>query len=201
MALDVYLLKVAYAAAGEFMENVLAYEASVTGSTTPEADALELCTGWESTVLPTLLPLWAPETVLLGLRASRVNNTGGPSAVLLGNGSQVGTGPAGLDDTRTAAVFSFDYYDTLAATPRWRTGRLFMGGVYEGAMKDNLWSATYITNATTFVGALAGPVGSPVNFNSGIWSRKHKQIQGVATPNWELSPAIGGLKRRIMPHV
>lgn len=201
MADDVYQTIIAWNAGGQFVENVQHWiNTGVTGSPTPEADALALNTVWASTILPATLPMLAPEVYLLGVRSTRVNATGGPSSVLLGNGSQIGTGSAAMMTSRDAALFTNDYYDSGSAKPKWRSGKQYLAGIYEGSMVDNLWTGAFITLAQAWAAAMnATLTGSGNTFDTGVWSTKESAWYNA--DNWELSPFIGGQRRRIHPGI
>lgn len=202
MANDVHVLAVAYAAAGEFMENVMHFQNVATMiSATPETDSLALATAFQTTLQSLWLACMTPDVQLLGYRARRVNNTGGPSAVVPATSGLVGTvSGSTIDNTRDAAVLYGDYYDSGATKPRWRSTRIFLGGVPSTWMVDNVWITAAVTAYQAVCTALQSPIGSSPQFKYGAWSVKEGAFYTPAGAP-ELSPYMGSLKRRIIPHV
>jgi hypothetical protein len=196
---DVFKMQIVYTAGGEFMESVLHFLSSLTGSTHPQTDALALCEQFSTAVQAKLLACWYTDVTLLGYRASRINNGGGASAVLPQPVGTVGTysGSLGTPTTRQAALIELDYYDTMATKPRWRQGRIFMGGVPQAFWDDDMWTSDAVTAYTAFATFLNTLIGSSPNFQYGIWSRKNTTLW--TNTGLELSGRMGHLKRRTRP--
>jgi hypothetical protein len=167
-------------------------------STTPEADAKLVAQGFITNVLPAFTAATTSDTQFLGVRAQRINNTGGPSyAYALGTSTQ-GLLPVKVDNSRVAAVLIGDYYNSPAPQPKWRSGKIFVGGVPTNGMVENSWTIAQANLLLAIGTALATNFGSsPVGpFDNGIWSPLYNTFFSVL---WELSPNIGSLKRRLKP--
>jgi hypothetical protein len=202
MSGDVHQLNFAYTAGGSFMESVMFFQQSAASSPTPEADSFDLTQGFNINVLPVLLPLWGDDVVYLGVRAKRVNNTGGPSVVVPAASGTVGTGTGSSTNERTAALFTTDYYNTPSAHPRWRVGRMFLGGYFIGAFTEGRWQTTFLTPANALTTLLnTGFMGTAISWTSGVWSRKYTTFFPTLPTGWELSPVVGALSRRQKPHI
>lgn len=198
-ASDVFQMSIVYTAGGQYMESVTHFLSSLTDSTHPQADALSLATAWHSSVESDMLGCWYSDVTLLGYRSKRVNNGGGASAVLIAPAGTVGTygsGP-GMPTSRQCALLEMDYYDNLATLPRWRQGRICMGGVPSPFWADDVWTTDARNAYSAFITAFNVTLGSSPNFRIGIWSRKNSQLWGPT--GWELSGRMGYLKRRTKP--
>jgi hypothetical protein len=200
MANDVHRLVIAFTAGGQFFENVLAFQANVTVSTTPEADSSALIAAFIGTMETPLMACLSVDTTLLAYKAKRLNNTGGPSTILPRSGV-VGTfGTEPCSNTRVAAGLSYDYYNVSGTPPRWRVGKQFLGAIGDTAMDSNSWSPTFITAALAYATALGQDASStPGPWVTGIWSDKY-DFFFIGT-SWELLPEICALKRRIKPYI
>lgn len=198
-AADVFKMEIVYTAGGEYMENVIHYVSSLTGSTHPQTNAAALVQAFQSTVQASLLACWQADVTLLGYRANRINNGGGASAVLVAPAGTIGTdsGTSLMATSRTAALLENDYYDAAATPPRWRQGRIFMGGVPGTWFIEGVWVSDARTAYLAFLSALTTTLGSSPNFNVGVWSRLRSTL--YVNGSWELSNRIGHQKRRTKP--
>lgn len=199
---DVFKLEIVYTAAGEFMECVLHFYSGLASSPTPQPDALALITGFQSLFESALLNCWSSDVALIGYRAVRVNNGGGSTAVVPSPAGTIGTAGvfAGVvSTTRQAALIETDYYDTAAVKPRYRQGRIYLGGVPNGYWGDNMWSGPAVTAYTAFASLLAGIMATTPTFQYGIWSKKNSicWIGGDA----ELSNKMGHIVKRTRPRL
>lgn len=194
---DIFQLVIAYACAGQYMENVLHYSSSLASSINPESDATSLITAFQGGPYLALIPCVSSDAFFLGMKAKRVNNTGGPSVVAPAVSGAFGTGPAGVMDTRAAAVITGDYYNAMGSKPAWRVARQFIGGVPSTWMVDNVWISDAITAYLAYCTSLESSIGSSPTFDPIAWSPLYTTAYAIL--NWELTPNIGSLKRRIKP--
>jgi hypothetical protein len=195
MADDVYQLEIGMQGAGRIWENVLHFQGNLANSTSPETDAGALIASFISGMEASFLSMMATDVLILGYRAKRVNNTGGPSTVTIRSGTTLGTFTGTIDNTRDTASIEADYYFAAGTPPRWRAGGIRVGGLADGAMNDNVWAGAFQTAAAAFISDLISDASaSPGPWESGIWSTKASIF--YPSDNWELSPRMGGMKRR-----
>lgn len=196
---DVFKMAMVYTAGGQYMESILHFLSSATNSTTPQADALALCSQFSGVAQTSLLNCWYSDVTLLGWRAARINNGGGPSAVLpaaAGTIGTYGTGP-GMPTSRQCALIENDYYYAAGTPPRWRQGRIYMGGVPGAFWSNDQWTSAAITNYLAFMAYLNTSIGTTPLFNYGTWSKKNSTIYSGG--DQELSAFMGYQKRRTRP--
>ena len=197
---DVYKFMIAFATAGEFWMNVLHFQNSQTSSSTPEADAGACVTGFVGSCQAALLSVLSVDTTLLGYKCARINNTGGPSYVQPAPSGTTGGLSTPVDNSRVAALFTLDYYNAEGTPPRWRVGKMFLGGVSGTYMVSNSWTTPAITAYKAYLATIEAGFGtSPNNFTTCIWSQKY--ATAYAGGNWELTPQIAALRRRIQPYL
>src|SRR4051812_858316 len=79
MAADVYQLILQGDIGGEFFENVMNFESSVTGSTQPLQMANNLVAGWILAAENDFAACLPNDTLITGYKCKRINNTGGPT--------------------------------------------------------------------------------------------------------------------------
>lgn len=200
MAGDVHEVVIAYEGAGSYFENVQHWQNPTSTSTDPEGDSADIANAWYTTMFPLWQACTAAIINFIGIRAKRINNTGGPSAVFPASSLAAGGVVGDIDNTRVAAVITGDYYNSSSSTPHWRVGKQFLGGVPTGFMVDNIWTSTAITAYLAYCAGLhAGLTGASLTWTNVIWSNTYN-IAYVPT-NWELTPTIGSLAKRVRPHL
>lgn len=199
MSNDVHQLVIASTAGGQYFENVMHWQSNTASSVDPETDSQDLITAFNATCQAAMLATQSPDVSLLGYKAKRVNNTGGPTAVNPVSAATVGTYTGDMSNSRVAAVYTLDYYNSMAAKPSWRVGRMFVGGVPDPAMDDNSWVSAFITAALAFTATLNTPLSGTNTWTTGVWSPTYTTFYSGSI--WELTPSIGALKRRIDPHL
>jgi hypothetical protein len=210
MAMDVYSLNQVFYTNGEYWENVLHFQDSTASSPTPEANAGALAQAYWTACGTQLMACMSTDTTFVGVKTRRINNTGGPTFIapaltLSGIVSSGSTGAAGANciTPRLAAECLLDYYESHAVKPRWRNGKIYLGGVPETWYQQNAWlaaAAGYITFFGVLQGTIAGSFsGGSISATTCIWSKKY--TTAYAGGNWELVPVISSLRRRIEPHL
>lgn len=199
MADDVYQLQIKGQAGGQFVENVLYFQGAKSNSVTPEADANALVNAFISGVMPSYLGCMPTDYSSGGFRAKRVNNTGGPSQVVVY--SQPGTGAAQTFSQAQGACCIGDYYAAGATKPQWRATRIFLPAAWVGAITEGQIQNAYGVAVNAFITAVQGALGSgPAGpFQYVAWSRTDNQAYPVV--NMEMSLLVGTQRRRLRPVV
>lgn len=209
---DVYQLNIAYQMDGEFMENVLHYQDTASGvSTNPEAQAGALVSAFQTSVQAAMLGCLPTTLQVLGYRARRVNNTGGPTYVLPTPALFGTAGIAGCVSTRLCALLTLDYYESHTpfnpAThrgPSWRHGSIYLP-IPNTWYVDNQFIAGVGGNYNTFINSLTFAITSTfgsgtITAQNGVWSKKYSTFY-TSTAIWELQPTAASVKKRILPHL
>lgn len=197
MANDVYEVRQIWDVAGEYAENVFHMQGAIPNSTTPADDASDLLTALDTATAGSLIPCIGDDTILVGYSARRVNNTGGPSAWNLTH--HTGTGGSTSLPPSNGYLITAPYYDPDAATPRWRTSRMFIPGVPEDFYVAPNFTAGAISGISAYISAAlegvgAGPEGPWVY---GAWSRRSSKFYTVTNP--ELQLLVGTIRKRLHP--
>jgi hypothetical protein len=200
MGVDCYEMRIIATIAKEYCENVVHFNGAQTNSPTPESDARALNMAWIAAIQPAWLDCLPTDYALNGLSTKRVNNTGGPSNVFLRGGAN-GTRPGTVAATHSCPLLIGDYYESAGPRPSWRTGRIFMAGVAEADISQNVLAPALVGVLNTLGGLLQTPMGSGPEgpFISAIWSRTH--LVSHVPLDWEVSLLVGTQRRRLHPVV
>ena len=199
MANDVFQVNVIGSVAGEYVENVWHFVSSVANSGTPGADAEAMLNALQTSVQTPYLDCLSDDFELGGYKSKRVNNTGGPTAVLLAAGAP-GTGGAPSVVSGEGGLITFGYFSSLSAKPRWRTTRIFTPGVYLGAIVGNVLSAPYLARLQVFADALnTGFAAGGATYLYCGYQRASGHPYTVNAP--QVSSLIGTQRRRYKPSI
>jgi hypothetical protein len=193
MANDTYALSILTAAAGQFAENVLHYtKATSATDSDPFTTANSLITQWVSHNEANFLACLPTDAAVSGFKCKRINNGGGPTAVVVQGDN--GTGEAETSLTSAGACLIFPYSNGT----RFFAGRMFMPFAWDGAYVQNEPDETYKTNVQTFLTGLATAlVVTAVNYALTVWSKKH--TTNYAIVGKDVSLKVGTQRRRLTP--
>lgn len=199
MANDVFQVNVIGSVAGEYVENVWHFVSTAINSATPGADAEAMLNALQGSVQTLYLDCLPTDFELGGYKAKRVNNTGGPTAVLLAAGAP-GTGGAPSVVSGEGGLITFGYFSSLSAKARWRTTRIFTPGVYLGAIVGNVLSGPYLTALQSFGDALFSSfAGGGATYQYCAYQRTTGHAYAVNSP--QVSSLIGTQRRRYKPSI
>lgn len=197
MANDVYQVNVIGSVANEYVENVWHFESSALNSVTPGADAAALLTALQSSVQTPFLACLPDDYELGGYKAKRVNNTGGPSAVLLAGGAAGAIGATSAVSGE-GAVITCGYFNSLGPSMRWRTTRIFMPGLPQDAISEGEFRALYIAAVQAFADDLVTPItAGPNTLTYCAYSKAMGHPYAVNPP--QVSALVGTQRRRFKP--
>jgi hypothetical protein len=200
MANDLFELRVSYVDTADRMQSVLHYQSTASDSPTPELDATQLATAWDTALRTLFLACFPISTLYTSVSARRINNTGGPSFYGPAGGGVQGTALASEKvDASISALLTAAYNDALVGGPdKWRVARLFMGSVPFNFLQDNVWSSTAIAAYGAVGTALSGTITTAgPSFSPAVYSRKHSAFTGPLT--WFFQPTIACLRKRAFP--
>lgn len=198
MANDVVQVQIVGSVAGEPAECVLHFQYDGTAGNTPTPSVTALVNVLASSFNAIWLAALPDDYQLVGYKAKRVNNTGGPSSAKPTPGA-VGTRGATSISSGQGPVIIWNYLDLAADPDRWRTGRTFLPGISEGDLAGNviLPALTTATQAViTFL--VAGFVdGDTHHWDFVLWSRKNSIA--IMPNSGTVSGVIGTQRRRLHP--
>lgn len=192
MANDVHQIIGAGFLNGQHFEIVQHFEANVAMSADPVLVSNNLISGWKSVVEPELLNMCSNELSMIGYKAKRVNNGGGPT-VLLPQAAVPGAVASQALPSAMAYLFTLRY----PQAGKWRAGHLFMPGIPESFSEENGYTATAISLATDFLNAILTFSEGGIGYTWGTWAA----TAGVFFPPSyaALAPKIGVQRRRLIP--
>lgn len=180
--------------AGDFFQNVFAYELSEAGTHTGFEYADNFVNVWAGSKVTPYLDLFGNDCVLDFISCKRIDGPGGPSTTLII--SQPGTGPQMSVSAGIAADIA---WQTAAGTNR--PGHSYIGGVYDGSLSGGQWiSPGFTAKATTFINAMLTAVtlsGGAGNADFGIYSRKLHQFNKATAGILKPKPTM--LNKRTLP--
>lgn len=164
MAADIHMLGLHYNCGFQPAMNVLHFISTVDSSTDPDQDSAELVDAFIATIQPALLACLPENVQLIGYKARRINNTGGPtySAPIAGG---TGTRPGLFSAGAIGPCINWGYFTGI----RWRTGRTFLPGVSDDDLTNNLFATSLYVATTSFIQLmLTSPIF--VTSHAGNWS-------------------------------
>lgn len=193
MANDTYQLNVLTSASGQFAENVLHYsKATSAPDTDPFTIAKSIITQWQSHAENDFLACIPNDSNLIGFKCKRINNGGGPTAVVPDGAN--GTFGGSTIITSSAACLLFAYSNGT----RFFAGRLFLPFLGDGAYAGNEPQTGYETAVGVFNTVLGTALTvSGVAYSQVIWSRKH--VTAYTITGREISLKVGTQRKRLVP--
>lgn len=180
--------------AGDFFQNVFAYELSEAGTHTPFEYADNLINVWVGANLTTYLDLFGSDVIFDFITAKRIDGGGGPSSSLISG--VVATGP---NPSVSAGIAADIAWQTAAGTNR--PGHSYIGAVYDGALSGGQWTVPIFTGkATAFINKMLTALtlsGGAGNADFGIYSRKLHQFNKATAGILKPKPTM--LNKRTLP--
>lgn len=169
---DVYSLVIFANCCNQPVENVLHFRDDNSNGTTPQIQAEDLVTIWEADFESEWLDCLPDNYELIGYKARRVNNTGGPTfqKPKTGNGTR---GDAGSSALGPCVISS--YYDGT----NWRSGRIFLPGIAEADITNNQPAAGLVAA----VAALEVPLLAPQTGGGAPSTMQYCIFKPSAPPN------------------
>lgn len=188
--------------AGQFVQNVLHYQSSESGSFDAYTWAEDVVEAWYVNMKASFLALLSPDYSMLSIRGRRVSTPGGPTYIKLTSGD-VG---AHLGDTETAGLSAEARFPVVIGGKN-VTGKFFVPGVPEGVWLLGQMAGAYTTLLQTFSGNLLNPLSGSIsasNYDFGIWRSPKSGPPAVVEAFTAATHAVVGpnpvnLKRRNMP--
>lgn len=194
MAMDVALLSIVGAVAGQPVENVIALQSDEANNAAPGNQAEKLITIWIATCKTAYLAMLPDDYKLKGFRARRVNNTGGPTAAR----PQDDPGTRGADAVVSGAgpVLIGSYFDTLD----WKSSRFFVPSIAAGDVVGNTFDAALVAACNAFAVFLKDPLpadGDGHVWTPGVWRRTATEFSELNSVIMSL--IVGTQRRRYRP--
>lgn len=179
--------------AGDFYQNVFAYELSEAGAFSAWEYADKLLTQWETTVETDYMALMGSDCVLDFISAKRISGAGGPTATHI---RQTGSGAATLSIS-TGIALDIAWITNSGTN---RPGHTYITGVYDGSIVGGQWNGGFLAFADVLAAdlltqlTLAAGAG---NADFGVWSRKLAQFNKAQHHVNRPKPTM--LNRRTLP--
>lgn len=191
MARDIYQLAIHYNVGPQRALNVLHFAEDTENTPNPDVMAHACIAGFVTDLQPNWLACLTESTAIIGYKARRINNGGGPGIAVAAptlQGTRTGHMSAGA--VGPCLVWSYKQLDD-----DWKAGRTFLPGVSEADIDDNVFSDDLIEAIQDlFELMLAVPAThttSPVaNFEFGIYSGKFNTFSGCEAATLSGKPGI-----------
>jgi len=194
MANDVHQLIAAGFLNGQHFELVQHFEANVASSADPVIGSNNLISGFQGSVEQPMLDLCSDELTIIGYKAKRVNNGGGPTVMVP---QSAVPGNEGSQSLPSAMAYLFT--NRYPQAGKWRAGHLFLPGIPETFSQDNGYTAGAIALAATFLTAILSFSDGGIGYTWGTWAGASNTF---FPPSYSaLSPKIGVQRRRLIPYL
>lgn len=200
MAQDVYSCELLGVIAGQPCANVLHFNSSEESGENPVQAAKELITALGSpaaagSFLADYVKCLPENYFLKGVRARRINNTGGPK-VSRPFDSDPGERPGLADVSGFGPV---GLYHAQEADMKWVTGKVFFPGCSISDVAANVFSTALVDACTTFLEHVEDVLGAaPIGpFGQVVWSPSTSTMLLVV--DWSVSAKVGTQRRRYVP--
>lgn len=192
---DVHQLVAIGQSGGEFWEFVQHWVANVANSGTPADDSLDLISSFQAGAQTEFLACLPSQVNITGYKCKRVNNTGGPTAMLPitpAPGTRSGNLAVGCNGPCIVSSYNNNV--------RWTTGRWFLPGIIQGDVASNHIASGLVTAVNNFISAFTATfVGGSRSWDFVIWSREFAVPFGPDAV--DISLKVGIQKRRLLPVV
>jgi len=198
MARDVYQLGLYYSIGPQPGMNVLHFAEDTEESPNPDVNAQGCIAGFITTIQDAWMACLPESVILLGYKARRVNNGGGPG---ISQPTPEVSGSRG-DEFSSSAIGPCNIWSYQKAGGGWAAGRTFFPAVSEGDIEKNSFSDTLIGLCQDLhLLMLAVPtfttVTPPLSFEFVIYSPTHDTISGVEAAGVSGKPGVQN--RRMKP--
>jgi len=195
MADDVHSFNIFYDVGGQPAMNALHFACELEASTTPQVDSQELIAAFRDDA-EDLWKACIPEGVtILGYKARRINNGGGPTVVL----------PRGIPGGRTGDFSASSIGPCLIwsyfSGVKWRTGRTFLPAISEDDISLNLIDAGLLTPIDALIAFLIGftvfSTSHAISWEFGVYQPTTETFSDAAAGVCSGRP--GTQRRRMLP--
>lgn len=198
MARDIYALQLHYEIGPQPGMNVLHFAEDTEASANPDVGAQGCMAAFDTQIKTLWLDCLPEDVLLIGYKARRVNNGGGPGIVqpIAGEaGTRTGNFSAGA--IGPCMIWSYQKFGG-----GWAAGRTFLPGVSEDDIEENSFVAGLIANIQALQAQLLTvpamtTMMPPLNFEFGIYSPTHDAFSGAEAGHTSGKPGVQN--RRMKP--
>lgn len=192
MANDVHQLIMAGFCSGQHFETVQHFEANVSMSADPVTVSDQLIAGFAVNVETSMLALMSDDAAIIGYKAKRINNGGGPTVM-----APQAAAPGTVASQALPSAMAYLFTQRYPQAGKWRAGHLFLPGIPESFSEDNGYSGAAIAAAAAFLADLLSFTSGGFGYTWGTWAG----TAGVFFPPSyaALAPKIGVQRRRLIP--
>lgn len=192
MAIETYSLRIGGLLFGSWVENVLHFRGDDGGTDTPRVMAKALTAHFNTTLLSKWLLCLPPQYGLQWIEAQKIMDGGGVSWWKeYPEGTENGAASGDVEGLGTSPIIKL--FCAMGVNVQ---GRIFMPGVSNTNLVNNVYSGTYVTNTTSLANALILPTTSR-NWQLAVYSPKNAASYNVIAAT--LSGIIGNQGRRRFP--
>jgi hypothetical protein len=197
---DVYTAEILGVIAGQPCASVLHFQAAEDSVEDPVEVATELIAAIHGgivagTYLKEYLDMVPENYTLKGIRARRINNTGGPNVAMPAN-NEAGNRTGNADVSGVGPVI---LWHCLSDGEKWVTGKLFVPGVSVDDVAENVFSDTLLAATGTFGALFDTPIGAGPHgpYAQVIWSPSQNLPLDIISHSNSLK--VGTQRRRYVP--
>jgi len=194
MANDVHQLIIAGFCSGQHWECVQHFEANVAVAMDPVVGSNNLISGFKSSCEGFLTDIMSEDCAIIGYKANRVNNGGGPTVM-----SPQAAVPGQLVSQALPSAMAYLFTQRYPQAGKWRSGHMFVPGIPESFSEDNGYTAGAIAAAADFLAELLSFSDGGIGYTWGTWAA----TAGVFFPPSyaAIAPKIGVQRRRLLPQL
>lgn len=198
MARDIYSLQLHYKIGPQPGMNVLHFAEDTESSANPDVGAQGCMAAFDTQIKTIWLACLPDDVELIGYKARRVNNGGGPGVVQPIT-AEAGTRTGGFSAGAIGPCMIWSYQKLAGG---WAAGRTFLPGVSEDDIQENSFDAALITACQAVIAQfLTIPAMTtmmpPLNFEFGIYSPTADSFSGAESGYVSGKPGVQN--RRMKP--
>lgn len=193
---DVHRLQIVGVVGNQYVENIQDWQEPTSSSTDPLGNSEDLITAWQTAVQAAFLACLPSDYVLTGYKARRINNSGGPTAIVTAAAGSVGTRPTASVTSQLGPQLGFPIYVGAGGRP-WRTNKMFLPGVAAGDLVENIFVAALITACNTLANLLVGSIMGTAVWQQVNYQKSTDTAQDLVEGSVRLAP--GSQRRRNRP--
>ena len=192
---EVYRLTLTGLVAGQRWTNVLHWIGYPAGGADPFAGASQLVELVWTDLLPAYVACMPANSVVTNFGARRLLPAGGPSVYPNGFATEPGTRPSSASSSAVCPIISMPVYGQVATALRWSHGRIYLPGVGDADLTDNVYSIGLVAALDSLCAQLsAGYFGATYSYVLGVYSASQSHI--VRATQIVPSPYPGIQRRR-----
>lgn len=197
MADKIWNVVATWFAADQFFQNVLHYRVSEAGGFSDNQIATDILDSFEGVQVPAFLDCLSSSTSLRSLRTRRVSAPGSPTRIrLYGPTDAPGTRSAHVNDTSIGVCLEWPVF----LHGKNVTGKIFLSGIADADIQDNLPAPALITAIDTLANQLILPLTMTVTSYTAKYTiyNRANQVDTIPTGHSD-GTHLSSQRRRLVP--